>query len=181
MSNNEHHWYAAKVFFNKVFAIDEILKQQGITTYFPTEKRERSVHGVTRQVTCPMIASLLFFRTTELQATAIERSLLGQISLYSHITDTGRHPIAIPDHEMNMFMLVASSGEQGIEVMPQEILAKVKVGSRVRVTDGPFKGSEGNICRIRGRRRMIVSIQGICAIVTTYIPNGFLQFLDIEE
>ena len=181
MSNNEQNWYAAKVFFNKVFAIDEILKQQGITTYFPTEKRERSVHGVTRQVTCPMIASLLFFRTTEPQATAIERSLLGQISLYSHITDTGRHPIAIPDHEMNMFMLVASSGEQGIEVMSQEILAKVKVGSRVRVTDGPFKGSEGNICRIRGRRRMIVSIQGICAIVTTYIPNGFLQFLDIEE
>ena len=181
MNENDLHWYALKVFFNKVFGIDEQLKLQGIETYFPTEKRERCVHGVMRQVTCPMIASLLFFRTTETQAIAIERSLSDQISLYSHITDNGRRPVAIPDHEMNMFMLVASSGEQGIEVMSQDTLAKLKIGSRVRVTDGPFKGSEGNICRIRGRRRMIVSIRGVCTIVTTYIPNGFLQPLDSEE
>ena len=49
------------------------------------------------------------------------------------------------------------------------------IGDRVRVTGGVFKGAEGYIKRIKGRRRLIVSITGICAVATSFIPNCFLR------
>ena len=45
----------------------------------------------------------------------------------------------------------------------------------MRVTDGPFRGAEGSIQRIHGDRRLLVSIRGICAVATTYIPKAFLE------
>lgn len=43
----------------------------------------------------------------------------------------------------------------------------------MRVTEGPFKGAEGYIKRIKGNRRLIVSIEGVVAVATTYIPGVF--------
>lgn len=75
---------------------------------------------------------------------------------------------------MNVFMLVASSGETGLEYFGDED-RKFAEGQRVRVTDGPFRGAEGSIQRIHGDRRLLVSIRGICAVATTYIPKAFLE------
>ena len=46
---------------------------------------------------------------------------------------------------------------------------------RDRVTGGPFKGAEGYIKRIRGNRRLVVALEGIIAVATTYIPGRFLE------
>ena len=51
----------------------------------------------------------------------------------------------------------------------------MRSGVRVRVTEGPFKGAEGYIKRIKGNRRLIVSIEGVVAVATTYIPGCFLE------
>ena len=48
-------------------------------------------------------------------------------------------------------------------------------GDRVRVTDGPFKGAEGHIRRIRRDRRLVVTIPGIVAVATTYIHPALLK------
>ena len=40
-----------------------------------------------------------------------------------------------------------------------------------------ISGAEGHICRIRGNRRLVVSINGICAVATSYVPACFLQKL----
>lgn len=49
---------------------------------------------------------------------------------------------------MNIFMLVTSSGEQGMEYFGEDN-PKFHQGEHVRVIDGKFKGAEGIICRIR--------------------------------
>ncbi len=67
-------------------------------------------------------------------------------------------------------------GENGLEYFPADQLA-YKSGTKVRVTAGLLKGSVGEIKRIKGNRRFVVEIQGICAIATSYIPSEFLQKL----
>jgi transcription antitermination factor NusG len=49
------------------------------------------------------------------------------------------------------------------------------------VTDGPFKGAEGHIKRIKRDRRLIVSIDGVVAVATTYIHPKFLKKVDMPE
>jgi transcription antitermination factor NusG len=49
----------------------------------------------------------------------------------------------------------------------------------VRVTEGPLKGAEGYIRRIRKDRRLLVSIEGVVAVATSYIPMS--QLMKVEE
>ena len=80
---------------------------------------------------------------------------------------------------MNIFILVTSSGEKGLEYLGDD-RTEFYVGEPVRVIDGPFKGAEGYIRRIKGNRRLVVTIQGICAVATSYIPQCFLQKINKE-
>ena len=47
----------------------------------------------------------------------------------------------------------------------------------MRVTDGVFKGAEGYVKRIKKDRRLVVSIRGVVAVATSYIPPQFLEIL----
>lgn len=168
------HWYAFKVFYNKVFEIEDILKKDKIETYAPCETILVERGGVKKHVRKPVISSLLFFYSTERQALALQQKLTERVILYTRLVNWRKLPIAIPEREMQIFMLVTSSGEKGLDYFG-DVSMKYSTGERVLVTDGPFKGAEGYIHRIKGNRRLIVAIQGVCAVATTYIPQCFLK------
>ena len=48
-------------------------------------------------------------------------------------------------------------------------------GQRVRVIDGPYKGCTGFIKRVKGDRRLLVSVEGLALVATSYIPSAFLE------
>ncbi len=178
MSNIETHWFALKVFYNRSLSIKQELSADGIDCYVPTETVVVERQGVRRKVVRPVISSLMFFHSTEEQAVDVQRRFTDRVILYTRFLDDGsRRPYAIPDREMQVFMLVTQSGESGLEYFG-ELESNFTEGQHVRVTDGPFSGAEGYIRRIRGDRRLLVTITGICAVATAYIPKQFLQQID---
>jgi transcription antitermination factor NusG len=89
------------------------------------------------------------------------------------MTDHQR-PSVIPDKEMGIFKLVCTSGAEGLEFFADEDMTRYKQGDRVRVLEGPLKGAEGYIRRIRKDRRLLVAIEGFIAVATSFIPPQFL-------
>lgn len=171
------HWYALKVFFNRIFEVEDYLKQRGVDSYIPCETVfVIQKNGTKRRVRKPVISSLLFFHSTEQQALEVQSQLKGRVMLYVKRDDLFRKPIVIQDKEMEIFMLVTSSGEKGLDYFGDDNV-KFHKGEHVRVIGGTFKGAEGYICRIKGNHRLIVTVQGICAVATSYIPQCFLQKL----
>ena len=168
------HWYAFKVFYNKVFEIEDSLNRDKIETYIPCERILVERGGVKKYVRKPIISSLLFFYSTEKQALALQQKLTDRVLLYTRLVNWQKLPIAIPEREMKIFMLVTSSGEKGLDYFG-DVPMEYSTGERVLVTDGQFKGAEGCIHRIKGNRRLIVAIQGVCAVATAYIPQCFLR------
>ena len=162
------HWFALKVFYNKVFDVEARLQQYLVETYVPCETVLVEHKGVKKKIRKPAIASLLFFRSTERHALELQRLFDGRVMLYTTISE----------QEMNVFMLVSSSGQQGLDYLGDDKV-EYHTGEHVRVIDGPFKGAEGYIRRIKGDRRLVVSVQGVCAVATSYIPRCFLQ--KVEE
>ena len=51
----------------------------------------------------------------------------------------------------------------------------VRPGDRVRVTEGQFKGIEGELIRIKGHKRVVIRLQDVAALATVYIPGNFLE------
>ena len=81
----------------------------------------------------------------------------------------------IPERQMAIFRMVASSGADGLEFFSDESITRYRQGDRVRVKEGPLKGAEGYIKRIRKDRRLLVAIEGFVAVATSYIPPQFLE------
>ena len=177
MMDKRPHWYALKVFFNKVFEIEEHLKSRGIESYFPTETVVVEKGGKKKKVRRPVISSLLFFRSSRQVALEQQRELTDRVILYVERIGYSREPVAIPDIEMERFRLVASSGEEGLEYFGSDS-PEFRKGEHVCVIDGPFKGAEGYIRRVKGDHRLFVSIRGVCAVATSYIPRIFLKKIE---
>lgn len=121
----------------------------------------------------------MFFRSSPLEARRVQQVVRGKAMVYAHQTLEGWIPAPISEREMNVFRLVVSSGADGLEYFDNDPRV-FKRGERVRVTGGLFAGAEGHIVRIKGDRRLIVSLTGICAIATSYIPQCFLEKIESE-
>jgi transcription antitermination factor NusG len=85
-----------------------------------------------------------------------------------------RQPASIPDREMEVFRFVVTSGRQGLLLLGDD-KPEYHQGDRVVVTDGPFKGAEGHIKRIKKDRRLVVTIPGVVAVATAYIHPSMLE------
>ena len=202
-------WYAVKVFFNKVFEMEDYLLSLGCVPYVPVQairlmgaahlaaarslaslapadsrKRRYIQEGPVIYVRKPLVASLVFVQATSAQMGRIDVALHGQgdptpCRGFVYRRPEGKKEYeAIPERQMAAFRLVADSGVSGLEFFSSEDLTSYRQGDKVRVMEGPLKGAEGYIRRIRRDRRLLVSIQGIVAVATSYIPPEFLQKIE---
>ena len=172
-----NNWYALKVFFNRVFDIEERLKKVGTECYVPVEKRTVMIEGKRKVRILPVIGSLMFVRTTEPDILELQRALQGKLIVYRAPGST--RPAVIPEDEFNIFRLVTSTGgDLALEYFGDERMVCHK-GDRVRVTEGKLKGVEGYVKRIRRDRKFMVVIHGVIAVATAYIPPCFLE--KVEE
>lgn len=192
------NWYALKVFFNKVFEAEASLEEMGIETYFPVSlkevkgdeffriKKRLSTPDSSRndnKYICegprifkraPVVNSLVFFRTEPKSVSAVSEMIRGRGFVYMNAER--QKPAIIPDRQMEMFRMVSSSGADGLEFFSEKSIVSYAKGDRVRVTmDGPLKGAEGYIKRIKKDRRLLVAIEGFIAVATAHIPLEYLE------
>ena len=132
-----------------------------------------------------IVASLLFFRGTLQDALQVKADFEGSrmisakgdiLQAMLYMTVDRKSPAVIPDSQMKMFRMVCESGVDGLEFYSDESIVNFKQGDRVRVTqDGPLKGVEGYVKRIKKDRRLLVAIEGFVAVATAFIPPKFLE------
>ena len=104
-NNSKKHWFALKVFYNKVFAIEELLLKKKIKCYIPCETvKVLKQDGTKKNVRKPVINSLLFFHSETYIAKEIQKILTDKVILYTRQIDFKKIPLAIPEREMNIFM-----------------------------------------------------------------------------
>lgn len=145
--------------------------------------------GVTIYKRIPLVNSLIFAKLTRQQAQEMDIRLRKEAGfngfIYKEVQWTkdketlkenrSLTPAQIPDRQMNAFRLVTESGDKGLEFFSDDSFTLFKQGTKVRVKEGPLKGTEGYIKRIRKDRRLLVSISGIVAVATSFIPPENLE------
>ena len=128
--DKELHWYALRVFWNRVGQVKEMLDAKDIEYYSQT-----------------ILPSYVFVHTDL---------------------------VVVPDKELEIFRIVTSAGSTGLQFLGEDP-SVYQQGDKVRVTDGPFRGAEGYIKRIKKDRRLVVTISGVAAIATSFIPPELLE------
>lgn len=168
------HWYAFKVFYNKVFEIDKLIRKTHTETYFPVVKSYETDGEKQKIIRKPAISSLIFVHCTKDKVLELSQELSGHVMLYTHVTDGVRLPSPIDEEEMRIFKLVTSVDDERLQYLDVNSI-NYKEGQRVRVLGGPYEGCSGYIKRIKGNRRLLVSVEGLALVATSYIPSEFLE------
>ena len=153
------HWYAVKVRWKRTGQVCDMLDRKGVDYY--TQK---------------IVPSFMFIHTDEATVQLIrhEEYENGFNRIHVYVDKESHRPIVVPDHELEVFRIVTTAAQSGLEFLDEDP-SVYQTGDKVRVVDGPFKGAEGYIKRIKKDRRLVVTISGVAAIATSYIPPELLE------
>lgn len=158
----EKHWYAFRIFYNRMMPLVADCETTGLEYFAPTD----------------VIRSLFFLHCREAEMAHFIVAHRGEAAPYTRMDS--HEAAVIPEREMEIFRFVVTSGRQGLLFLGDD-RPEYHMGDRVVVTEGPFKGAEGHIKRIRKDRRLVVTIPGVVAVATAYIHPDFLKKIDTEE
>ena len=184
MSSNPHliepspdglHWYALKVFYNRVVYLKSLLPP-GIESYVPVHTVETHEHGRLAYEEVPLIPSLMFVRCEERWLVNFKQ-LHNEDFMYYTVKDQAGNNIPGPirDEEMRSFILVTSADAGRNATYFGADAPEYHTGDRVRVTGGIYAGAEGYIKRIKKDRKLIVAVSGIAVVAVSYIHPDFLE------
>ena len=176
-------WYALKVHFNRIAPVREYLEGKSdrdlegecdVRCFVPMHTVEKYTGGKLEYSREQLVKSLLFVQCTPETLSRTRAKFAGQVAPY-YDSITGR-PLVVPDRQMDAFIALCDFKDSGLEYLGQDE-GKYHLGDKVRVTEGVFKGLEGHIKRIRHDRRLVVTIDGIAAFATGFIPPAFLEVI----
>lgn len=169
-------WYAIRVTYGRELKFEKMLQEAGFETFVAMCRKKvvRGGHQVT--VTAPAVSNLCFVNTEKADLDAFMKPM-GEACPARYIWDkaTGR-PVVVPQKAMEDFITVSRIMADDVLYL-KDITAKLREGQKVRITDGPFKGVEGTVLRIKRERRVVVELPGMLAVATTFIHPRNLEMI----
>ena len=174
-STQELHWYAVRVFRNRINGIKAQIEASGRETYRPMKVVDAVEGGALRYKEVALIPALLFLRSDLTYVKELRYKNFGQMMVYTSAAST--EPAPIPDSQMEAFKKATSAyGNKDVEVMDDvEGMKLFRAGEPVRVINGIYKGATGVVKRIRHDRKLLVAIEGVAVIAISKIPMEFLE------
>lgn len=169
-------WYAIRVSYGRVMKFSAHLQDVGIECFVPM-CRKKVVRGEkTETKILPAVSNLCFVHSTRAVIDEIFLSM-GENKTAHYIWDKAtRQPIFVPDKPMQDFMQISKVMSDDVLYL-KDITMKLRAGQKVKVTDGPFKGVEGLVIRVKRSRRVVVDFPGLLAIATTYVQPQHLELI----
>ena len=131
--------------------------------------------GIQRKLV-PAINNLVFVYWTREKIDSYIRSFADARPVNYYWDRTINAPLTIAEKDMENFIAVASTLDEDL-IFLTEVSDKLREGQPVRVKEGPFKGVEGKIVRIRKSRRILVELPGMLAVASTYVAPEELEII----
>ena len=176
LSSCQYSWFALRATYSRELKIRDQLAERGVRTFVPMIWKLMPAQTGKSKKLVPAISSLCFVHWTKADIDAYIRSF-GDVKPVNYYWDrTKNAPLVVPDKAMEDFITVSSSMDEEL-IYITDICPKLKEGQSVRVKEGPFKGIEGKVVRIKKSRRILVELPGMVAVATTYIAPNELEII----
>lgn len=162
-SNQGVVWYAMKTTYKKEMQAKAYLNERGIECFVPM-KQSTAIRAKKKIVILePAIYNLIFIKVDLAQLTDIKISLNYLHNRLTKIEDK-LVPIVVPTRQMDQFIRAVNELLDKI-IYVDLATSSLEKGTPVRITDGEFKGYEGELEKIKGKRqrRVSINVKGIVA------------------
>ena len=171
-------WYAIRVTYHRELKVKEDLDARGITCFVPMQYRREERHGVMIKRLVPSVHNLIFIHITPSGMKEYKAST--DLPIRYMMNRETHKPIIVPTREMDNFIKVAGTYEEKLIYLNPNPGDFTK-GERVRIIGGMFAGAEGVFVRIKGDRRVLINIEGLVAVATTYVHPSMIEKITDPE
>jgi transcription antitermination factor NusG len=157
-------WFAVRVRSNHERIAAAHLRERGYEEFSPAWKTKRNWSDRTKEVDQFLFPGYVFCRLNPLNRLSV-LTAPGVVDLVGF----GKIPAPIPDHEIeNVRQMVQS----GLFVMPWPFL---ELGRRVLIERGPLAGVEGILDEVKGKCRLVVSVQLLQRSVSAEVDRDWIR------
>ena len=165
-------WYAAKVKYQTERKVKIWLDERAIENFIPfrTVLVERNGRKIKKER--PVVPGLLFIRTN--YQTACTLPVESRVKMVYLRNSESHQFLVVPEKQMQDFMFLLDFSESAVRLENENL----RRGDRVRVIKGDFAGIEGELVRIKGHKRVVVRLEGLFSLATTYIPGAYLEKIE---
>lgn len=164
------NWYILYKGKAKKNSLRENLDKVGINYFIPTSYVEYYEDGEMKVREDQVLKNLIFIQTDK-EILDVANSTDGL--KHPYIDHTTHKPAYVSDNEMQRFMLFVKARNINATVLP-DLYSRFKTCQKVRVKAGDFVGTEGRVLRIRGDRKLVISL-GEMAVAISGIHHTLLE------
>jgi transcription elongation factor/antiterminator RfaH len=165
LPSREKRWYALYTKSRTEKKVHQLLMEKGIETYLPLLKTLKQWSDRKKWVEEPLFRSYIFIRISEKERLDAIRT----DGVVRMISFQGR-PVSIPDKQIEAVRAYINEGETRVE---KEVY--FTPGDRVEVTRGTLQGLQGTMVETKGKKRVMVEIEGIGEKIMLNIPKSSLK------
>lgn len=169
-------WYAIRVSYGRVMKFSAHLQSIGVECFVPMCKKAVKKGEKTETQLVPAVSNLCFVHASRTAIDDIFLSMGDNKTAHYIWNKATRQPIFVPDKPMQDFMQISNVMSDDVLYL-KDITMKLHAGQKVKVTEGPFKGVEGVVIRVKRSRRVVVDFPGLLAIATTYVQPQHLELI----
>lgn len=169
-------WYPLRVLYGRELKLKALLSAMQIPNFIPMQYRKVVLKGRETKTLVPAIRNLIFVKAARPLLDELKTQVEERIP-FRFIPDkamANNSPIIIQEKAMEHFIAVSGTMNEQLIYLTR-IEAALRGGDKVRVTGGVFAGVEGRVVRIKKDRRVMVSVDGVAAVVTAFINPLLLQ------
>ena len=157
-------WYALYTRSRHEQLVKKQLDHKGIANFLPLYSRISQWRDRKKEIQSPLFPGYVFVKISVQERMEVLKSF-GVV----HIVGDGCAPLPIDEAQIEN---VRSFIERGIRCDPHPYL---RLGNRVRIQDGPLKGFEGILVRMKNQYRFVLSVDLIQRSVAVEIDCNMLE------
>ena len=182
-ARNTPHWYALRTTYGREKKAYDYLVSNNVKAFYPTIKTVKNVEGQRTAVEESRLPNIFFAygKEDEIKSFVYDNVNLPYLRFYyRHIHEGARiskEPLIVPDYQIEGLKIICASQAEDIILELSEI-KQFKVGQKVRIIDGIFKGVVGKVARYRGQQRVAIVIDGLLTIASAYVPSAFIEMIE---
>lgn len=162
-------WYVAYTYPKAEKKVQSKLEKIGIQSYLPLHQIIRDWSDRKKKLIVPLFPSYIFINSTP----GKKHEIFAVKEIVRYVSFGGR-PATVNDSIINSLQNIL---KQNAEV---DIEKYIKEGSPVKITEGPFAGTEGFLIRRNGKTRLLVQIDALQQGITVNISINDVTPLYIE-
>ena len=165
-SLSDAHWYAIYTRSRFEKKVHRDLEKSNFQVFLPLVKEKKAWSDRIKTVSVPLLPSYVFVK--------LDRQSIPRLNYYPgvvRLVTFDRKPCEVREEEIQLLHQIITHG-----VHVQQAV-NCAVGDKVRITQGPLKGWEGNVESVKGHSRIVFQIASILQCISVEVNMGDVELI----